>query len=59
MDVLIGQSKGTNESRPRLKHGRKISFNNKNPRERKWAKKKYDTTWGYGNSIRVFDIIDF
>jgi len=59
MDVPIGQSKGTNESWPRLKHGRKIGSNEQNPRERKWAKKKDDTTWGYGNSIRVFDIIDF
>jgi len=59
MDVLVGQSKGTNESRPRLKYSRKISSNDKNHRERKWAKKKDDTTWGYGNSKRVFDIIDF
>jgi len=59
MDVPIRQSKGANESLPCLKHGRKISSNDKNPREKKWAKKKDETTWGYGNSIRVFDIIDF
>ena len=29
MDVPIGQSKGTNEYQPRLKHGRKIGFNKK------------------------------
>lgn len=59
MDVPIGQSKGTNESWPRLKHGRKISSNDKNPRERRWAKNKDDTTRGYGNFIWVYDIIDF
>jgi len=59
MDVPIGQSKDTNEYRPRLKHGRKIGSNEKNPRERKWTKKKDDPTWGYENSKRVFDIIDF
>jgi len=42
MDVLVGQSNITNKSRPHLNHGRKISFNDKNPREKKWAKKKDD-----------------
>jgi len=59
MDVPIGQFKGTNEYWPRLKHCRKIGSNDINPWERKWAKKKDDPTWGYRNSKRGFDIINF
>jgi hypothetical protein len=35
MDVLGGQSNGTNESQPHLKQGRKIGSNDKNRKERK------------------------
>jgi len=56
MDAPVGQSNDTNESWRCLKHGGKISSNDKNPRERKWTKNKDYPTWRYGNSKRVLPL---
>jgi hypothetical protein len=42
MDATVGQSHIANESQPRLKRGRPVSFKDKNPCTRKGAKMKDD-----------------